>query len=61
MFKAANKGIKKITQQKQKVIKQLESLLAGCVNVYKLETVILKYQSYFVGIKQIKVKRTVHF
>ena len=32
MFKAANEGIEKIAQQKQKVIKQLESLLAGCVN-----------------------------
>ena len=34
MFKAGNKRIEKIAEQKQKVIKQLESLLAGRVNVY---------------------------
>ena len=34
MFKAANKGIENIAQQKQKVIRQLESLFAGRVNVY---------------------------
>jgi uncharacterized LabA/DUF88 family protein len=34
MFKAGNKGIEEIAEQKQKVIKQLESLLAGRVNVY---------------------------
>ena len=34
MFKAANGGIEKIAQQKQKVIEQLESLLAGRVNIY---------------------------
>ena len=34
MFKAANEYIEKIAQQKQKVVKQLESLLAGRVNVY---------------------------
>ena len=34
MFKARSKEIEKIAQQKQKVIKQLESLFAGRVNVY---------------------------
>lgn len=34
MFKAANEGTEKIAQQKQKVIKQLESLFAGRVNIY---------------------------
>lgn len=34
MFKAGNKGIEEIAKQKQKVIKQLESLFAGRVNVY---------------------------
>ncbi len=34
MFKAGNKGIGEIAEQKQKVIKQIESLLVGLVNVY---------------------------
>jgi uncharacterized LabA/DUF88 family protein len=34
MFKAGNKRIEEIVEQKEKVIKQLESLLVGRVNVY---------------------------
>ena len=34
MFKPYSKQIRKIAEQKEKVVKQLESLLAGHVNVY---------------------------